>query len=55
MTSDLYAAWLEAGDRLQGAVAWAAAHWIWLAVAASAIATLASATHRHLRQKGDQP
>jgi len=49
-----YFPWVTAGNHLQTAGAWIGAHWVWLAVAASAIATIASATHRHLRQKGDQ-
>lgn len=54
MTPDLYAAWLTAGDRLQPYGAWLATHWIWLVVAASAIATAVSTAHCHLRRKGDQ-
>lgn len=50
MNPDLYGAWLEAGNNLQPYGAWIAAHWIWLAVAAS---FLAIAFHI-LRQKGDE-
>jgi uncharacterized membrane protein YqjE len=42
MTPDLYAAWLTAGDRLQSAVAWAAANWNGLAAFAAAATVLAA-------------
>jgi hypothetical protein len=37
VTPDLYGAWLTAGSNLQPVGAWIGGHWVWLAVAASAV------------------